>query len=178
MNRQEEQRVLDIAATAGRLPRRVASGRTILATGQGEGRKKYLVLANGDELTRAGEYWYEKTKQTKPNRHFDPNQETSRKGDGDYIQTSSGLRRVRQLGPDGEMQLTALGKKFYANKHTEYVIEIPVIIEVTDSKGKKRTRTGEHLPVNELGIGNIFQSDALTEAQKIAKIKSEILRHL
>jgi hypothetical protein len=136
------------------------------------------VLANGDQLTSAGEYWYEKTKQTKPNRHFDPNQETSRKGDGDYIQTSSGLKRVRQLGPNGEMQLTALGKKFYANKHTEYVIEIPVIIEVTDSRGKKRTRTGEHLPVNELGLGNIFQNDGLTEAQKIAKIKSQVLRYL
>ena len=83
MNRQEEQRVLDIAATASRIPRRVASGRTILASGQGEGRKKYLVLANGDELTRAGEDWYEQTKQARPNRHFDPNQKTTRKGDGD-----------------------------------------------------------------------------------------------
>jgi hypothetical protein len=138
MNRQEEQRVLDIAITAARIPRRVASGRTILATGQGEGRKKYLVLANGDELTRAGEYYYSNTKQVKPNRHFDPNQETSRKGDGDYIQTSSGLKRVRQLSPNGQMQLTALGRKFYKNTHTEYIIEIPVIINVTDSKGKNR----------------------------------------
>jgi hypothetical protein len=178
MNRQEEQRVLDIAATAGRTPRRVASGRTILATGQGEGRKKYLVLANGDELTRAGEYWYQKTKQTKPNRHFDPNQETTRRGEGDYIQTSSGPKRVRQLGANGQMQLTALGKRFYQNKHTEHVIEIPVLIEVTDSKGQKRTRTGEHLPVSEVGIGNVFANDGLTEAQQIAKIKSDVLRHL
>ena len=178
MNRQEEQRVLDIAATAGRVPRRVASGRKILATGQGEGRKKYLALANGDELTRAGEYWYDKTKQVRPNRHFDPNQETSRKADGDYIQTSSGLRRVRQLGQDGQMRLTALGKKFYANKHTEYVIEIPVIIRATDPKGRLRERTGEHLPVVELGIGNIFANEGMTEAQKIAKVKNDVLRHL
>ena len=169
---------MDIAIAGGRIPRHVASGRTILRTGQGEGQKKYLVLANGDELTRAGEYWYSQTKQTKPNRHFDPNQETTRRADGDYIQTSSGLRRVRQLQANGQMQLTALGKRFYANKHTEYVIEIPVIIEVTDSKGRRRVRTGEHLPVNELGLGNIFQNDGLTEAQKIAKIKSEVLRHL
>ena len=178
MNRQEEQRVLDIAITASRLPRRVASGRTILATGQGEGRKKYLVLANGDELTRAGEYYYDKTKQVRPNRHFDPNQETSRRGDGDYIETSSGQKRVRQLGANGQMQLTALGKRFYQNKHTEYVIEIPVLIEVTDSKGRRRVRTGEHLPVNELGLGNIFANDGLTEAQKIAKVKSDVLRQM
>jgi hypothetical protein len=133
---------LDIAITAGRTPRRVASGRTILATGQGEGRKKYVVLANGDQLTSAGEYWYEQTKQARPNRHFDPNQKTTRRGDGDYIQTNAGLKRVRQLGPDGQMKLTALGKKFYANKHTEYVIEIPVLIRTTDSKGRLRERTG------------------------------------
>ena len=178
MNRQEEQRVLDIAATAGRLPRRVASGRTILATGQGEGRKKYLVLANGDELTRAGEYWYDKTKQTRPNRHFDPNQQTTRQGDGDYIQTSSGLKRVRQLQPNGQMQLTALGKKYYQNKQTEYVVEIPVVIATTDSKGKARTRTEEHLPVNDIGLSNIFANDGLTEAQKIAKIKNDVLRFM
>jgi len=91
----------------------VASGRAILATGQGEGRKKYVVLANGDQLTSAGEYWYEQTKQARPNRHFDPNQKTTRRGDGDYIQTNAGLKRVRQLGPDGQMKLTALGKSFY-----------------------------------------------------------------
>jgi hypothetical protein len=40
------------------------------------------------------------------------------------------------------MQLTALGRKFYKNKHTEYIIEIPVIINVPDSKGKNRVRRG------------------------------------
>ena len=68
-----------------------------------------MVLANGDELTRAGEYWYNQTNQVRPNRHFDPNQQTTRRGDGDYVQTSGGLKRVRQLGPDGQMKLTALG---------------------------------------------------------------------
>ena len=176
MNRQEEQRVLDIAATAGRTPRRVASGRTILATGQGEGRKKYLVLANGDELTRAGEYWYEKTRQVKPNRHFDPNQETSRKGDGDYIQTSSGLRRVRQLGADGQMQFTALGKRYYKTKQTEYIVEIPVLIE-SNFRGKLRSRK-DHLPLDHLGLPRIFQNDGLTEAQKKANIQSDVLLRL
>ena len=170
--------MLDIAIAGNRIPRHAASGRTILRTGQGEGQKKYLVLANGDELTRAGEYWYEQTGQNKPERHFDPNQKTTRKGDGDYIQTSSGLKRVRQLEPNGEMKLTALGKKFYKNKHIEYIIEIPVIIHTTNSKGKTRVRTGEHLPIINLGIGNIFASQGLTEAQKIAKVKNDVLRQL
>ncbi len=178
MNQEREQQVLDIAIAGGRTPRRVASGRTILTTGQGEGQKKYLVLANGSELTRAGKYWYEKTKQAKPTRHFDPNQKTVRRGDGDYVQTSSGLRRVRQLGPDGQMKLTALGRSFYKHKQTEYVIEVPVVIRVRDSKGILRERTGEHLPAVELGVGNIFANDGLTEAQKIAKVKNDVLRSL
>jgi hypothetical protein len=177
MNQEEERRVLDIAIAADRLPRHVASGRTILTTGQGEGRKKYLVLANGKKLTRAGEYWYEKTGQPKPLAHFDPNRNTIRKGDGDYIRTRNGLQRVRQLEPTGHFKLTALGKRFYENKHTEYVIEIPVIINCTDRKGRPRVRTGEHLPVN-LGVGRIFASQSLTEAQKIAKVKNDVLRQL
>ena len=178
MNQIEERRVLDIAITADRQPRHVASGRTVIATGQGEGRKKYLVLANGSTLTRAGQYYYEKTGQPKPIAHFDRNQQTVRKGDGDYIRTRSGLQRVRQLEAGGNMKLTALGRKFYKDKHTEYIIEVPVRIEVTDSKGRKRIRTGEHIPVNEIGIGRILISEGLTDEQKAARIRNEVLRHL
>ena len=178
MNSEEEKRVLDIAITAGRLPRHTAAGRTVLATGQGEGRKKYLVLANGSKLTRAGQYWYERTNQDPPIAHYNRNQETVRKGDGDYIKTRSGLQRVRQLEPDGSMKLTALGRKFYKDKHTEYIVEVPVIITVTDEQGKRRIRTGEHLPVNEMGLGSILVSQALTNEQKLARIKNQVLRRL
>ena len=116
MDRAEERRVLDIAITARRQPRHTAAGRTIVATGQGEGRKKYLVLANGRRLTQAGEYWYSETGQERPNAHFDRQQEPTRKGDGDYIRTRQGLQRVRRLEPGGQMKLTALGRKFYQDK--------------------------------------------------------------
>ena len=178
MDRAEERRVLDIAITARRQPRHTAAGRTIVATGQGEGRKKYLVLANGRKLTRAGEYWYSETGQERPNAHFDRQQEPTRKGDGDYIRTRQGLQRVRRLEPGGQMKLTALGRKFYQDKRTEYVVEVPVIIQVTDKNGRQRTRTNEHLPVNMLGLGQILVSQALTDAEKEAKVKSMVLRHL
>ena len=110
MNQQEEKRVLDIAITAGRQPRHVASVRTVVAAGQGEGRKKYLVLANGSKLTRAGQYWYDKTGQPTPIAHFDRNQATVLKGDGDSIKNRSGLQRERQIEPGGHFKLTASGK--------------------------------------------------------------------
>ena len=157
MNSEEEKIILDVAITAGRQPRHAAAGRTIVATGQGEGRKKYLVLANGSTLTRAGRYYYEQTNKPRPIAHFDRNQETTRKGDGEYIRTRHGLQRVRQIEPDGSMKLTALGKKFYRDKHTESVVEIPVTISFYDSQHRLRPRT-EHLPVNELGVGSILES--------------------
>jgi hypothetical protein len=106
MDQAEEKRVLDIAITAGRQPRHTAAGRTIVATGQGEGRKKYLVLANGKKLARAGQYWYSETGQDKPIAHYDRQREPIRKGDGDYIRTRQGLQRVRQLEPGGAMKLS------------------------------------------------------------------------
>ena len=112
MDQAEEKRALDIAIAAGRQPRHTAAGRTIVATGQGEGRKKYLVLADGKKLTRAGQYRYSETNQAKPTAHYDRNQQTIRKGDGDYIRTRKGLQRVRQLEPGGAMKLTALGRSF------------------------------------------------------------------
>ena len=126
MDQAEEKRVLDIAMTADRKPRHTAAGRTIVALGQG--RKKYLVLANGKKLTRAGQYWHAQTGQVKPTVHYDANQQPVRKGDGDYIRTRQGLQRVRQLEPGGAMKLTALGKQFYNDKRTEYVVEVPVVI--------------------------------------------------
>ena len=178
MDQAEERRVLDIAITARRQPRHTAAGRTIVATGQGEGSKKYLVLANGKKLTRAGQYWYTQTGQAKPTAHYDANQQPIRKGDGDYIRTRQGLQRVRQLEPSGAMKLTALGRKFYRDRHTEYIVEVLVIIQVTDKNGKQRTRTNEHLPVNMLGLGQILVSQAISDAEKEARIKSMVLKHL
>jgi len=173
---QEEKRALDLAIAADRKPRHTGAGRTIVPLGQG--RKKYLVLANGKKLTRAGQYWYAQTGQAKPTAHYDANQQPIRKGDGDYIRTRQGLQRVRQLEPSGAMKLTALGRKFYRDRHTEYIVEVPVIIQVTDKNGKQRTRTNEHLPVNMLGLGQILVSQAISDAEKEARIKSMVLKHL
>ena len=49
---------------------------------------------------------------------------------------------------------------------------------MTDSKGRQRVRTGEHLPVDEMGIGRILISQGLTDEQKASKIKNDVLRHI
>ena len=55
MRVEQERQLIDEAIQESRAPRRVASGRTVIAASLGRNNKSYLVLANGDELTRAGE---------------------------------------------------------------------------------------------------------------------------
>ena len=178
MRVEQERQLIDEAIQESRAPRRVASGRTVIAASLGRNNKSYLVLANGAELTRAGEYYYSQTNALRPAKHFDRSAQTVRRGDGDYIQTSSGLRRVRQIMPDGTMSLTALGRKYYKDKHIEAVVEIPVRIQVFDSKNRRRTRTDVHLPVDALGVGRILVSQGLTPDQRVTKIKSDVLAQI
>ena len=176
---------IDAAIAAGQRPRQVAGGRTVLATGQGEGgrARQYKVLADASgKLSKAGEYYYNEATQNevKPNATFDPNQPTIRRGDSDWIRTKSGLQKVRQFNANGTMTVTTLGQAYYANKHTEFIVKIPVIIEVTNSKGQTRVRGGpgrepEHLPSEEAGVGRILQSQSLSPQQQIERVKADVL---
>jgi len=180
-------RSVDAAIAAGIQPRQVASGRTILATGQqrdGERLLQRLVLADASgKLSKAGEYYYNEAteNQVKPNGQFDPNQATIKKGDGDYIRTRGGaLRKVRQFNADGTMHVTALQALYYKNKHTEFIVKIPVTIDGTNSKGVTRVRGGpgqepEHLPAEEVGVGRIFQSQSLSPQAQIERVKAFVL---
>ena len=83
MRVQQERQLIDEAIQESRAPRRVASGRTVIAASLGRNNTSYLVLANGDKLTRAGEYYYSQTNALRPAKHFDRNAQTVRRGDGD-----------------------------------------------------------------------------------------------
>ena len=62
-----------------------------------------------------------------------------RKGGADYIKTSHGLKKIRVWSPhDGMFRLTALGKKYYRNQPSEYVISLPVSYHV-ERRDKEKT---------------------------------------
>ena len=90
--------IIDAAIAAGRRPRRVASPRTVLATGHGEaGRKSYVVLADANgRLTAAGRHYYEATGQARPNPNFDRDTPLIHRGTGDWIRTGQGEQLVRR----------------------------------------------------------------------------------
>ena len=167
-------------AMVHRQPRRVPSGKYVIGTGPlNQDRHGYLVLADAHgRLTPAGKYYFKKNPEAqRPNAHYDPNQATIRKGDGDYIKTRAGEQRVRAIQPDGSMKVTKLGRSYYQGQHDEFLVEVPCDIAVTDSKGRPRTRKAT-VPVNTLGLGRIMASRALSAAQQVAAVKTETLRQL
>ena len=183
-----------VAIAAGRQPSRgAASNRTILATGAGgAGRNRYLVLASSGRLTDSGRFYYSETGQPPPRAAYDRNQPVITRGARSYVRGANGRERlVRRLGVDGEAQLTALGRDYYRDRHTEYIVHVPVIIEGRRANGRTYTRqtraqgprgAGQdeqvHLPVSRLGLGQILESSALTREQAEARVRSRVLQEL
>ena len=81
-----------------------------------------------------------------------------RKGGADLIQTEKhGLKKVRRWNPhSGEWALTALGKQYFADKPTEYILSLPVsyYIDKKDRHGGEQPVTirGGSLPRSSRGL--------------------------
>ena len=166
------------AITANRRPARGGSNRTILATGAGPNRKrnKYVVLADGaGKLTPAGTFYYETTGAERPRAAFDQYQELISRGGSDYIRTRDRREAlVRSLRPDGTTQITQLGRAFFRNRYREYVVHVPIII----SGDRASQRRHDWLPVHQLGITGIMESEQYSETQAHARVRSRILSEL
>jgi len=146
-------RMIDIAIAAGAVTRRRGS-QTILPLGQrrdllgkqvlaGETTKRnssYVVIADQfANLTKAGIYYIDKSKSALPDASgFDRNQPLIHRRPSDYVRVANGKeQKVRTLGADGKSTLTALGKRFFKDKFTEYVVHVPVVINGKRANSKK-----------------------------------------
>ncbi len=193
MKRLEQNKKLIDTAIAARVPPRQKGKLTILPTGQrrdtlgqqvlvGDATKRnssYVVLASQGTLTPAGEHYYEKTGQKRPDGSgLDRSQALVSKGGSDYIQAPNGrLRLVRTLQPNGRTVLTTLGRIFFKDKHSSYVVHVPVVITGTRRNGRAYTRVSS-LPVDQLGLGQIMASSALSALERVAEVKQKVLAGL
>ncbi len=178
----EQRRQIDVAITAERRPQRGTSNRTTIATGAGApGSNRYFVLADAaGKLTDAGRHYYERSGERPPKATYDRNQALVTRGANDYIVARNGREQlVRSLQADGTNQITRLGRDFFKDKHTEYIVHVPVIIEGRRAKGGGYTRSstrgaGEqvYLPVSQLGLGQILESQAYTTQQAQARARA------
>ena len=147
-----------IAIAGGTFPKRGRSNQTTLNLKRNPGRSSYVVLARADgSLTKAGEYYYgQNPSQIRPTSQFDYNTPIIKRGPNDDIRTRDGKESlIRSLKADGTTTVTRLGRSFFKNKQTEYVVQVPAIVSGTNRKGKIQNRK-TLLPTDLLGVGKLF----------------------
>ena len=140
-----------------------------------------LSRPNG-ELTRAGQYYYQLIGRPPPSRQYDRNQPLIREGPNDYIMLRGGAKKLlRSLQPNGNYQLTKLGKHFFKDKWVDWVVHVPVIIRGVRRNGRNRGMPYERtkrLPVSDLNVALSRQSEGLSDAQAARNLKASVLTQL
>jgi hypothetical protein len=174
-----QQTMLRTAIAAGRVPRHTAK-RSILATGAGAApnRRRYVVLADHTGLTNYGRAYYEATGHEPPDRKLDLTQEPTRQGNTEFARDRRGqLVQLRTLRPDGSFAYTKAGRHFYSRRQVEYLVHVPVVVEGRRRNGANYTHS-TFLPTHLLGLGRIFAEAGLTQAQREASVRSQVLGQL
>ena len=152
----QQRQAIKLAAEAGVRARTSAAGSEILPLTHHHLRYAMLSRPNG-ELTRAGQYYYQLIGRPPPSRQYDRNQPLIRE-----------KKALRSLQPNGNYQLTKLGKHFFKDKWVDWVVHVPVIIRGVRRNGRNRGMPYERtkrLPVTDLNVALSRQSEGLTDAQ-------------
>ena len=115
-------------AIQAREPSRTKSGDYLLKFGNARN-SGYRFLVKGGVATPAGEFWRDQTGQALPVEGFAVDQTVERRGRTDYIETTKGQQAVRSWDPvRNKFKYTSLGRKYYRNRRSEWVANIPVLI--------------------------------------------------
>ena len=144
---------IDTAILAGVTPSLGRSTQTTLTLRRNPGRSSYALLGRPDgSLTPAGEYYYGASGTERPSAQFDPSTPLIKRGSSDYITTRNGEQTlVRTLRPDGTYTLTRLGRLYFRNSKTEYIVSIPAFVRGQNARGQVQNRRTK-LPVEMLRI--------------------------
>ena len=162
----QQRQAIKLAAEAGVRARTSAAGSETLPLTHHHLRYAMLSRPNG-ELTRAGQYYYQLIGQPPPSRQYDRNQPLIREGPNDYIMLRGGAKKLlRSLQPNGNYQLTKLGRHFFKDKWVDWVVHVPVIIRGVRRNGRNRGMPYERtkrLPVTDLNVALSRQSEGLAD---------------
>jgi hypothetical protein len=121
---------LDDAYAQGRSPEVAANGRVRIRTAAGG----YLHLATGRDLTEAGRYWYGTLAQGAPPRLGDLRAEQDARG-REWLNLGGRRRLLKRFRADGTVELTKLGRSYYADREVQYVVTIPGIVRRRKADG-------------------------------------------
>ena len=177
----QQRQAIKLAAEAGVRARTSAAGSETLPLTHHHLRYAMLSRPNG-ELTRAGQYYYQLIGRPPPSRQYDRNQPLIREGPNDYIMLGGGAKKLlRSLQPNGNYQLTKLGRHFFKDKWVDWVVHVPVIIRGVRRNGRNRSMPYERtkrLPVSDLNVALSRQSEGLSDAQAARNLKASVLVQL
>ena len=128
-------RKIDAAIDSSAQPYRSKANNLLLRLGE----KSYATLqGSSGGLTGAGRYYYEKSGQAQPD-EFDGGT-LQQRGATDYL-VRAGKARVLRRFQGGEYTYTALGKRYFREHTTSYLVNVPGII-------KKARRTEQGRPAD------------------------------
>ena len=110
----------------------------------------------------------------------DMDQAPSREGDKEYAQSRAGRRLLLRAWKPGSQRwvYTTLGKRFFARRYNEWVIEIPVVIHTKEGRRRKTRIPYEWLnPIARRVRTSIFDdvNDAARERLKMS-ILDEVMK--
>ena len=113
-----------------------------------------------------------KKKGTTPPKTFDFAQVPQRKGRSLTIDLLDGSKKIvsRFDNIAKQFKLTAIGKKFYANKKDRFTILFPVSVDITRTNGSIFSRE-DYMASSTIDIGEVEISSALSDQEQINKVK-------
>jgi hypothetical protein len=164
------QRVAAHLAVGGR-PAPPTRGEGLLL--HGAGRAYVRLLTNAGQRTAAGLAYEAQTGAQLPAGGYDGTQQPRRQGDVESIRTRRGTDRVVRRWDPASMQwvYTALGRQFYSQRRSEYVVQIPVTKRGRRDNGSHYVVAG-WMPITDMGLANIRLPQNLTEQQRDERIKA------
>ena len=167
-------------------------GRVLVRTSRVAATYRVLVDATGS-VTAAGKHWEDASgepllSKTRLGQTFAPTQETVKRGASDTIALRNGQQVVvRTWDASGKYKYTATGKRYYAKRKSEYIVEVPVLIlgrrsaqeqgRASRERESKYTRYA-YMPVSQFGVSAIFANSSQTPAQLEKRIKDAVLSKL
>jgi len=153
------------------IPLTTANGNIVLR----DGRRSRILMKN-NELTKAGEYYEEKSGKKLESDAPEP----YRKGQHEFAMINGREKRLRTWDPalDKWVKYTKAGILFYDQKRVEVVVHVPVNIKGKRSNGTNYDRVG-WMPVSDItSLSKIYVRDDLTETQRADAVKIQVLEAL
>ena len=161
---------IDAAITGNTRPHRSKQQDLLLRLGTG---RSYARLQQDGQLTPAGEYYYRKTGDTPPD-EFD-NATVRQRGATEYL-VANGKARVLRRYSNGDYTYTALGRRYFREHTTSYLVNVPGLIKKPGSRSRGGERAVPHTAF--MADEPLSVSATMTRQQQEHALKQQVLEHI